>query len=49
MLVDAMERASRPEIRALACEDAILSQVRAQLSRPASPYRFGASPVSLRN
>jgi len=49
MLVDAMEQASRPEIRALACEEAILSRVRAQLSRPASPYPFGVSPFGLRN
>jgi hypothetical protein len=49
MLVDAMEQASRPEIRVLPCEEAVLSQVRAQLSRPASPYRLGASPFSLHN
>jgi hypothetical protein len=49
MLVDAMEDASRPEIRAVPCDPQILIAVRAQLARPASPHHYGASAFSLRN
>jgi hypothetical protein len=49
MLIDAMEAVSRPELRAVPCDDQLLATVRAQLSRPAlirTPY---ASVYSLRN
>jgi hypothetical protein len=49
MLVDAMEEASRPEIRRLPCDPSVLVALRAQLARPASPYPYGASNFSLRN
>jgi hypothetical protein len=48
-LVRAMEQASRPEIRALPCDRAVLAAVYAQLSRPASPCGYSASAFSLRN
>jgi len=45
MLVDAMEKFSRPELRAVPCDRLLLTAVRAQLARPAStsqPYsHFG--------
>jgi hypothetical protein len=47
MLVDTMENVSRPEFRGLPCEPSILAALRAQLTRPASPYF--ASDFSLRN
>ena len=49
MLIDAMEAISRPELRAVPCDDQLLGTVRAQLARPAlirAPY---ASAYSLRN
>ena len=49
MLIDAMEAVSRPELRAVPCDDQLLVAVRAQLARPAlvrTPY---ASAYSLRN
>jgi hypothetical protein len=49
MLVLAMERASRPEVRSLPCHRAILAGLHAQLSRPASLIGNGASAFSLRN
>ncbi len=49
MLVDTMEELSRPEIRAVPCDSAVLAEVRAHLARPASPYPYGASNFSLRN
>jgi hypothetical protein len=49
MLVNAMEEASRPEIRKIPCDPKILRALRAQLARPASPYPYGASTYSLRN
>jgi hypothetical protein len=49
MLVDAMEKISRPELRSEPCERSVLAAVRAQLARPASPYPYGASKFSLRN
>jgi hypothetical protein len=49
MLIDAMEKVSRPEIRALPCDLSVLAAVSAQLARPASPYAYGASRFSLRN
>ncbi len=50
MLIDAMEEAARPDIRALPCAPEILAGLRAQLSRPALAYAVGAaSAFSLRN
>jgi hypothetical protein len=49
MLIDAMEEAARPEIRAVPCAPEILAGLHAQLSQPALPYAFGASAFSLRN
>jgi hypothetical protein len=49
MLVGTMEELSRPELRAVPCDRALLAAVRAQLARPASPYPYGASEFSLRN
>ena len=49
MLIDTMEAVSRPELRAVPCDDQLLATVRAQLSRPVlvgTPY---ASVYSLRN
>jgi hypothetical protein len=46
-LVDAMERLSRPELRAKPCDGFALEKLRAQLALPAS-IRF-VSPFSLRN
>jgi hypothetical protein len=49
MLIDTMEEISRPELRAVACDDQLLAALRAQLARPAlgrAPY---ASAYSLRN
>jgi len=49
MLVDAMEKFSRPEWRARPCDRLELAAVRAQLARPAAPYPPYASRFSLRN
>jgi hypothetical protein len=49
MLVDAMEEASRPEVRARPCTPEILAGLRAQLSQPVSHHPFAASALSLRN
>jgi hypothetical protein len=49
MLVQAMEEASRPEIRKIPCDPKVLLALRAQLIRPASPYPYGGSNYSLRN
>jgi len=49
VLIDTMEAISRPELRAVPCDDRLLAKVRAQLGRPAlirTPY---ASAYSLRN
>jgi hypothetical protein len=49
MLIDTMEEISRPEVRAVPCDDQLLAALRAQLARPAlapAPY---ASAYSLRN
>ena len=49
MLIDTMEAISRPELRAVPCDDQLLAAVRAQLACPAlvrTPY---ASAYSLRN
>jgi hypothetical protein len=49
MLVDAMENAARPEIRAVPCDGVVLAALRAQLSRPSLPYSHHGSRFSLRN
>ena len=48
-LVDTMENLSRPEWRAVACDDQELAEVRAQLAWPAAAYLAYASQFSLRN
>lgn len=49
LLVDAMEEVSRPEIRALPIEAAILKALRAQLARPTPRFSYSPSAFSLRN
>jgi hypothetical protein len=49
MLIDTMEEVSRPELRRVPCDPAILIALRAQLARPASPYAHCGSHFSLRN
>jgi hypothetical protein len=49
LLVDAMERAARPEIRAVPCEPAILEALRAQLAQPVMVCPYARTPFSLRN
>ena len=49
LLIDAMEKVSRPEIRALPCDFSLLAAVGAQLARPASPRVGYASDFSWRN
>ena len=49
MLIDTMEEISRPELRAVPCDDQLLAALRAQLARPASARLPYASAYSLRN
>ena len=49
MLIDAMEEVSRPELRAVPCDDQLLAALRAQLARPALAHTAYASAYSLRN
>jgi hypothetical protein len=49
MLIDAMEVISRPELRAVPCDDQLLATVRAQLARPALVRTSYASVYSQRN
>jgi hypothetical protein len=49
LLVDAMEEAARPEVRALPCEAAILQALRAQLAQPVARYPYAPSAFRLRN
>jgi hypothetical protein len=53
MLIDTMEKVARRELRAKPCDGIVLSAVRAQLARPASPYPYWrshrSSHFSLRN
>jgi hypothetical protein len=49
MLIDTMEAISRPELRAVPCDDQLLVTVRTQLARPASARAPYASAYSLRN
>jgi hypothetical protein len=49
MLIDATEEISRPELRAVPCDEQLLAALRAQLARPASAHTPYASAYSLRN
>ena len=49
MLIDAMEAISRPELRAVPCDEQLLAALRAQLARPALARAPYASAYSLRN
>jgi hypothetical protein len=49
MLVDTMEKVSRPDVRSLPCDPSILVALRAQLARPASCYTHCGSNFRLRN
>jgi hypothetical protein len=49
MLIDAMEEISRPELRAVPCDDQLLAALRAQLARPALAHTPYTSAYSLRN
>ena len=49
MLIDTMEEISRPELRAVPCDDHVLAALRAQLARPALAHTPYASAYSLRN
>jgi hypothetical protein len=49
MLIDTMEAISRPELRAVPCDEQLLATVRAQLARPALARTPYASAYSLRN
>ena len=49
MLIDTMEAISRPELRAVPCDDQLLATVRAQLARPALPRGPYATAYCLRN
>jgi hypothetical protein len=48
-LIDAMEKVSRPEYRAVPCDRSVLAAVRAQLARPAAPYARCAPRFGLRH
>jgi hypothetical protein len=41
VLIDTMEQVSRPQRGT--CDPSVLAKVRAQLQRPAPPYRYGIS------
>ena len=48
-LIGTMEAISRPELRAVPCDDRLLATVRAQLARPALAHTPYNSPYRLRN
>jgi hypothetical protein len=48
LLIETVEAISRPELRAVPCDDRLLATVRAQLARPAS-VRTHSSAYRLRN
>jgi hypothetical protein len=48
-LIETMEAISRPELRAVPCDDRLLATVRAQLARPASARTPYSSPYGPRN
>jgi hypothetical protein len=53
MMIDTMEQVSRPEVRSMPCDRAVLSALSLQLARPAAPYPYWRAPqasdFSLRN
>ena len=49
MLVDAMEEAARPEVRAKPCPPAVVLGLRAQLAQPVSHYPCATSAFSRRH
>ena len=49
LLIGTMEAISRPELRAVPCDDRLLATVRAQLARPALAHTPYNSPYRLRN
>ncbi len=53
MLIDTMQQASRPGVRAIPCDRAILAALSSQLALPAAPYPHWharkVSDFSLRN
>jgi hypothetical protein len=48
-LIGAMEKVSRPELRATRCPPSLLAAVEAHLARPATSQGFYGSNFSLRN
>lgn len=48
-LIDTMEAISRPELRAVPCDDQLLAALRVQLARPALARTSYASAYGLRN
>jgi hypothetical protein len=48
-LVGTLETLSRPEVRAMPCDPALLVAVQAHLAGPATPHGFYGSNFSLRN
>jgi hypothetical protein len=48
-LVETMETVSRPELRAMPCDPALLAVVEAHLAGPAMPHALYGSTFSLRN
>jgi hypothetical protein len=48
-LIGTMEAISRPELRAVPCDDRLLATVRAQLARPAAAHTQYNAPYRLRN
>jgi hypothetical protein len=48
-LIGAMEKVSRPELRATRCPPSLLAAVEAHLARPTPPQGFCGSNFSLRN
>jgi hypothetical protein len=49
ILIDAMEQAASPDIRAVPCDRSALAAVRLQLEQPPLAYMPGASRFSFRN
>jgi hypothetical protein len=48
-LVETMREVSRPKLRSVPCDAALLKAARAHLARPSSPYGFYGSTFSFRN
>jgi hypothetical protein len=46
VLIDTMEKVSRPEFRATPCDPRVFSALRLQLARPASPYPYCYAPCA---